>query len=267
MGFPHFDNCVFDQCSASGNGGAVLVQNYAGPTFTNCQFTDNWAQKGGAIYVTESSAVVLNGCDISNNQGWWYGGGLYLLDECVASIANSTIVGNYGSMQGGGIYSQCGTVDLSDSVVEGNHASLGGGMSFTCGDGFIQNVDFRDNVAKVGGHLSIAYAGPPPGDPLANVQIADSNFCGAELPIDGPWNDAGGNIFYGSCTDGACCTNGTCVLISEPICTMVGGDYQGVGIFCEDVNCPGECPADLNQDGFVGSDDLLHLIADWGVCP
>ena len=134
VGFPHFDNCVFHQCSASGNGGAVLIQNYAGPTFTNCQFTDNWAQKGGAIYVTESSAVVLNGCDVSNNQGWWYGGGLYLLDECVASIVNSTIVGNYGSMQGGGIYSQWGTVDLSDSVVEANHASSGGGMSFVSGD-------------------------------------------------------------------------------------------------------------------------------------
>jgi len=267
IGFPVFENCVFHQCSATGNGGAVLVDNGSYVTFTNCQFTDNWAQKGAGIYLMGGSDAVLSGCEISNNYSEWYGGGIYLLDGCLVTVTESTLYANGASMQGGGIYSQCGTVDLRDSVVEMNQSGSGGGVAFTCGTGTIQNVAFRDNWAKIGSDVRVAYSGPPPGDPLADVEIGSSSFCGSLLSIDGPWTDLGGNIFFGSCSDGACCTNSICVIIDETTCSTVGGSYQGVGTFCSDVTCPGDCPSDLDESGFVGADDLLQIISDWGVCP
>ena len=83
-------------------------------------------------------------------------------------------------------------------------------------------------------------------------------------------------VFAVSAKAGACCLpNGTCVTQIESGCESSGGVWRGVGTLCGDFNqngaddvCEtlGACQSDLNNDGEVGIEDFLKLLADWGLC-
>ena len=63
---------------------------------------------------------------------------------------------------------------------------------------------------------------------------------------------------------GACCVNGTGVLLTQSDCTAIAGQYQGDGVDPESVECPATCQSDLNGDGTVDGQDLTQILADWG---
>jgi hypothetical protein len=219
------------------------------------------------VFLTDSSIATFTMCEFTGNAATWYGGALYALDGCSAMFIDCELLSNGAGMGGGGIYGQCGNIAIDGGSIEMNVSGLGGGIAMNCGSASINNVQFRDNDAGTGSDIRIAFDGPPPGDPLADVSVANSFFCGSVDSIDGPWDDLGGNIFYGSCEDGACCSNGICAIIDGTTCSLLGGDFRGIGTFCETEDCPGDCPADSDHNGFVGVDDLLKVIADWGPCP
>jgi predicted outer membrane repeat protein len=265
-GRPTFDGCTFLANTATGMGGGVYCENNSVIAFTNCTFEANQGQKGGGVYLSESSTADFTACSFTSNAATWYGGALYVLDGCSATLVDCDLLSNGAGMGGGGVYGQCGDVAMAGGTVEGNQSGIGGGFSMNCGSASISNVEFRDNSAGTGSDIRIAYEGPPPGTPLADVSVAGSFFCGSENSIDGPWSDFGGNTFYGACDNGACCSNGICAIIDAKTCGLLGGDFRGTGTFCETENCPGDCPADTDQSGFVGVDDMLQVIADWGPC-
>ncbi|MCK4871521.1 MAG: hypothetical protein KAS72_02235 [Phycisphaerales bacterium] len=63
---------------------------------------------------------------------------------------------------------------------------------------------------------------------------------------------------------GACCfPNGDCEVALVDDCQNAGGIYMGDGTEeCPDTPCdPGDCPADLNGDGYIGQNDLGILLA------
>lgn len=68
----------------------------------------------------------------------------------------------------------------------------------------------------------------------------------------------------------ACCLATSCLLLDQPSCASVGGEFQGVGVVCQQVNCNGEvrpqCPEDINRDGVVDGADLAMLLGAWGSC-
>lgn len=66
---------------------------------------------------------------------------------------------------------------------------------------------------------------------------------------------------------GACCINGVCVPTTMDGCFSAAGSYAGDGISCEESECLEFCPVDINQDGNVGTADLLLILANWGPCP
>jgi predicted outer membrane repeat protein len=267
IGFPTFTNCTFLANMADGMGGAIYCENFSGIECVNCSFEANQAQKGGAVYLVDSSTAAFSSCTFTGNAAMWYGGASYVLDGCSATFLNCDLLSNAAGMAGGGIYGQCGTVSIDGGMIEANVSGLGGGIAMNCGSASITNVNFADNEAKTGSDIRIAYEGAPPGIPLADVSVASSFFCGSTNSIDGPWDDLGSNTFYGSCQSGACCSNGICALVDGATCTLLGGDFRGVGTFCEFENCPGSCPADIDDSGIVGVDDLLGVIAGWGPCP
>ncbi len=267
QGYPRFESCLFQANSTFGLGGAAYVLDGSVVDFVDCQFEANEARKGGAIHVSQHSAALLSGCILRNNLAEWYGGGVYLLDECELDLVECELTGNAAGLGGGGVYGQCGDVTISGGVFEMNVASAGGGINMNCGTAVIDGAAFRNNEGVAGGDIRVAYKGDPPGTPLATVIIASSTFCGSIEAIEGPWTDAGKNAFFGSCADGACCSNAICAQTDEGTCTTLGGEFKGVGVLCDDANCPGDCPADISGDGIVGADDILKVISDWGPCP
>ena len=66
---------------------------------------------------------------------------------------------------------------------------------------------------------------------------------------------------------GACCTNGECVIAEQADCLAFHGTWLGDGTTCDDSPCPTSCLGDINEDGEVSTNDLLTVIANWGVCP
>jgi len=66
---------------------------------------------------------------------------------------------------------------------------------------------------------------------------------------------------------GACCLDGLCITTAAADCSGNSGSWGGPDSSCADFDCPENCPADLDGDGIVKVQDLLILIASWGVCP
>ncbi len=66
---------------------------------------------------------------------------------------------------------------------------------------------------------------------------------------------------------GACCLDGLCITTAEADCSGNSGSWGGANSSCTDVDCPENCPEDINNDGAVDIDDLLALISAFGVCP
>ncbi|MCH2135020.1 MAG: hypothetical protein MK101_00395 [Phycisphaerales bacterium] len=55
-------------------------------------------------------------------------------------------------------------------------------------------------------------------------------------------------------------------MLDEEMCTYVGGSHLGLGTDCMVEGCPEVC-WDINGDGSVGVDEVLHVLSLWGPCP
>jgi hypothetical protein len=96
---------------------------------------------------------------------------------------------------------------------------------------------------------------------------------GDTLLVGADWADVDGHADAGAVyayalgpREGACCTNGICVLSSPQLCSYFGGLYAGDDTDCDANDC-GSCSADINHDGAVTVDDLLMVISQFGPCP
>lgn len=267
IGFPSFESCYIGQCEGQNGGGFSLV-NFSEVTLQDCTIEGNAANKGGGIYLTGNSTATMTSCNLIGNAAAWYGGAIYIVDDAAATLVDSEVSSCQASLGGGGIFCQCGVLMLDGGMVELCESEAGGGVNVNCGFGTINNMRFENNVADTGGDIRI---GGSPLPPRAGVQtqvgIGGSFFCGSPNAIDGSYTDLGGNSFFLSCTDGACCSNGICAIVDGAVCLQLGGVFKGVGVFCEDAGCPEDCPGDTNDDGTVGTDDILNVISGWGPCP
>lgn len=74
--------------------------------------------------------------------------------------------------------------------------------------------------------------------------------------------------------EGACCfPNDFCLVLEQADCVKAGATWLGPELDCADDDENGtadaceDCPEDLDDDGLVGFDDLLAILAAWGPCP
>jgi len=131
------------------------------------------------------------------------------------------------------------------AITNGN-ADWGGGV-FVRGAPTIRNCSITYCSADVGGGmLSLLSPGPV---------IQDCLFCSnTSHDINGPWQDAGGNVFEITCPgDCAGDVTGDGVVGVEDV-LLVLADFGGSGA------------GDANDDGVVDVSDLLLVIGDWGAC-
>lgn len=153
------------------NGGGISVY---GGTFTieDCEITDNNAQKGGGLYVeqttllmkdttisgstatdegggmyvTDSNSIfTMAGGEISNNRAYSAGGGIYVKESKQATISGTTISVNTANVDGGGVFVSDGAMLTVNGTITGNTAQQGGGV-------YVRDVD--SEFKMTGGKIS-----------------------------------------------------------------------------------------------------------------
>ena len=84
----------------------------------------------------------------------------------------------------------------------------------------------------------------------------------------------GGTTCGGVCRVGACCLNGDdgvegaeCESTTQHTCAMWLGHWEGWETSCDEIDCDdGGCVTDMDGDGEVGFNEVLDVLANWGIC-
>ncbi|MDP6159196.1 MAG: right-handed parallel beta-helix repeat-containing protein [Phycisphaerales bacterium] len=266
--------------------------------------SDTWTvdDDGSADFETIQAAIdeSSNGDTIEVYPGWYSGTGNQVIDSLGKSITirasgtpEETIIDGEGQRRvvycssgegantiidgftitggsayyGGGIYCYSSPT-ITDCTISGNTADYGGGIS--CWDNSNPTITgctiTGNTTGGLGGGLYAA------ADSLMSIQDTSirSNVP-AESQVFGAFTDNGGNTIAEVCPwyQGACCTGNdlACVVATEEDCEYFGLTWLGEGTTCDDAPCPIACLGDVTGDGEVSTNDLLTVIANWGVCP
>jgi predicted outer membrane repeat protein len=122
-------DCAFTSNSADLGGAIATVGNTGGLVATDCTFDGNRAGEGGGIY--NELAAAVKGCTFSGNSAEAGGGFVNVPSTsgvlAIANLANCTFANNSASNGGGGIAS-AGTTTVTNCTVAGNSAVSGGGI-------------------------------------------------------------------------------------------------------------------------------------------
>ncbi len=133
---PAISQTVFRSNNA--NYGAGLYLDKANADLSGCVFDDNnGVQKGGAIYLNQSTPTITN-CLFRANKAE-SGAGLYLF-ESNPTMLNNLLQGNLASKQGGAMYLFNSAPRIFSAVMTGN-AALNGGAMYLFGDGCTPHIE------------------------------------------------------------------------------------------------------------------------------
>ena len=152
---------------SGGTGGGIVSDAQTVMTITNSTVSNN---TGGGIF--NGGTATITNTTISNNvAGSSFGnsGGLSSTDTSTTTINNSTIQGNTaGGLAAGGIFAG-GPMQVHNSIVTGNSASMAGGMLVWNGPTTVVNSSFSNNS-----DLGSPFPDTMPG----GVLVAPANFFG-----------------------------------------------------------------------------------------
>lgn len=159
------DSCALEGFVIRGgyaaDGGGGLQIRASKPTLRNCTFTQNWAPKGGAVFVPRAyggilSDVKIHNCRFVRNSSAQEGGALraeegflYLDDHEENShllLADCEFVANT-SVDGGAVSANLVHVSLSGCTFRANRADNGGGLHHVYGRLEITGCTFVENSA------------------------------------------------------------------------------------------------------------------------
>lgn len=157
----NLSNCVFEDNQTADKGGAVWI-NQGTLNITDCEFTNNSAQYGAAILISNadsnSTINVTRGIFKGNHSN--YGGAIYVIGDgsgtpsltltsCTFGGANSGEP-NYAAYNGGAISINKGNVKIKDCSFIGNYASPGAASETLDGGGalYISGTSEKPSVVE-----------------------------------------------------------------------------------------------------------------------
>ena len=121
----NYDNVTFEDCTYSalrvGSGTAWI---------TECTFTGNTGENGGAIFVDDGKTAFINTCTFTENAATGKGGAIYCGSSANCQVSSSTFTGNTAHSFGGAIYSE--SMCVSDcSMNDNSSVDAGGGAIYS----------------------------------------------------------------------------------------------------------------------------------------
>jgi hypothetical protein len=233
---------VVDKCVIAGNwaergGGGVITQFSGWVTVTNCVITGNWTEGdgGGVCFADDTGGNVLRNCSVTANSAARVGGGVgtsedALLDRCI-------VWGNCAT-QGEELYASLGAVSMICSDVDSAGV-----------DAWSASISYDDNCV----FTDPMFCAPVPcGQTTAgDWTLHESSPC---LPSYSPCGQLIGALEAGcgvAFPPGACClVEGGCVVVSEYVCSLQQGSYQGNGTLCQPDPC-GATPTERTSWGRI----------------
>jgi hypothetical protein len=270
------ERCVFQQNRAqafyaggghAGTYGGAIHHMGAGLIVRNAKFSGNFANAGGAIW-TWRDATIVN-CLFQGNQapeyqaqqGGWGGTagaiGASAFSPVTVTVINCTIAGNTSKACGGVRFMSSAAGQVHNCILWANtdeHGSIG--PSQIRGDG----ATFCDIQ-----NMLVGIPGEDPPDPAnfpdcidINPLFIDLTAADLHLTVSSPCIDRASNALVP--------TGASVDLDGQP--RIVDGDGNSSVIV--DMGAyefqPVICPADINGNGTVDTDDLIATILAWGLC-
>jgi predicted outer membrane repeat protein len=124
----------------SNYGGAIYLSSTVGDgnlldaSLTRCQFSENLATYGGAIYADGADSLAVDSCLFKDNEGWHSGGAIYPRRVAQLTIDSCLFQGNLARNWGGALYLHDSGMTMQNSTLYGNWAYVGAGfMSYGYG--------------------------------------------------------------------------------------------------------------------------------------
>jgi hypothetical protein len=99
---PVLKGCLFKSNTSSGPGGALMDIGRMSSSITGCEFHDNSAREGGAVW--SSTKTRLENGVFAGNAADWHGGALYAVGVLSLGVGNCTFHSNSAGSAGGSIY-------------------------------------------------------------------------------------------------------------------------------------------------------------------
>ena len=253
-----FTNCVFDTCTAVGNGGGLFDIACQGLTLTGCSFTGNISSGtttnttttypgGGGIDIRNvGSGFSLTNCSFSLNSSNAYGGGVltdgtngFTFTSCYFYRNNAPIYGggiadeggstftitkcklsNNAAPSGGGVYVNGGSPTFSIDTLANNSATAGSGMG---GGGLCEDVSTNPFISHCwfSGNVTGGANGAGLYDNSSNT---DSNTV-FQANLAGGGSSDGGGVYHNSSTG----KYYNCVFVDNQCTGDGGGLYSFAG--------------------------------------
>ena len=108
-------------------GGGVHIENSQNVTIDHCTIQGNTGTRGGGIY-TEHSTVEVKDSTFEKNTATDDGGAIAATQNSSLTVRNSKVLENKAADTAGGILAEKSTLEVTDSIIDGNRASVGGGL-------------------------------------------------------------------------------------------------------------------------------------------
>ena len=114
---------------ATGNGGGVYVYDATCSLTTSngTVFRENSGYRGGGIF-SSGGTVTVEDSTFEKNTATDDGGAIAATQNSSLTVRNSKVLENKAADTAGGILAEKSTLEVTDSIIDGNRASLGGGL-------------------------------------------------------------------------------------------------------------------------------------------
>ena len=280
--FVTITDCVFEDNVGSYGGGIFLGRPGLSLSVSRSAFRRNVATRaGGALAIGRGSAVVFS-CVIEHNTAAQDGGGMRLLQGTFVS-AGCLIRGNRAATGGGVYVGNNGVARFVNCTLTENIAGAGGGLYSDAGATLDNCIFWGDSPGELGGNLTLAtystieggYFGtgvigddPLFADPVnGDYRLLDGSPCidaadNTAVPPDDVDLDGDGDTDEPLPQD----LDGLCRFIDDPATSDTGVPGNGydevvdMGAFEFQADT---CPADLNGDGVLNTQDFIAFLNAW----
>ena len=147
--FKYSTGLSWDNLYNNSYGGAI--HSWGDVYLSNCQFIENTAVYGGAIYVSGANLEIEN-CIFRDNFAYTYGGAIASEYADRVKIRNSKFINSQsGDDAGGAIYIRESVLDAEDVEIINSSANFGAAITLIDGNATFYNLNLVNNTARYDG--------------------------------------------------------------------------------------------------------------------